>query len=802
MALRLYDDLRRAGVSPWLDRKKLLPGQNWQRVITQALQDSAYILTLLSSHSVTKRGYVQKELKAALDLVDEFPPSKIFIIPVRLDDCRPSDERLMELHWVDLFPAYEEGLSRILRVLLPEEQIEKMSSFLKKRQEFGEIYDLLSEKINHLRKALAIETDVVTKFKLEKQIEEAETERVAIEEQLEEVASQLLGHEYRVPKSTEEFVPEIKPYNLIAIREILQKELNLSELEELSWNIGLDISTMRTDYSDSFAIDIVKNAEQLGKISALIDAIDRIKPSKKFVEQIFASEISTPVRSFLSNVGFEIRTVSSSGDFIAEPLITPWSRRFSRGLYVILQLNEPLDQEKVHAIYQKAKEYTDHSFVVINRQPKLDGWMAIASMRLKDSHPFVLIPITDTVIHEGLASKSENRIFAGHIEKYVGRGYNPYDVRDPVFDVLSFFGREGIIDEISNEITLGKRVGLFGLHKIGKSSVLKTLPKKVEFPVAYVYLTENISIDNIYENILKAWEIDLRTKYPSFEWSKDDTKQDAKASFESAVKNLLFYLEETVPIQVPHLSIFLDEIETIIPYKEGDENTLNRYIRLMDSLRGLQQETEKLSLLVAGVHPTMARVNYFWGEQKNPMHQVVVEKFLPPLERDDCEVMVRSLGKQIGLDYDDETMEFILRKSGAHPYLARQLCSAAYQKHKEVGVMPFEVVREAAEEFVYNPSRNDYFNDNALWGELAKEHLWGQEVAHANHQLLLKLAACKEGLSKTELSQGIPRVVFEQSFAALKERSIISLITETDRYQITFELFQDWIRAHKLHERS
>ncbi len=97
---------------------------------------------------------------------------------------------------------------------------------------------------------------------------------------------------------------------------------------------------------------------------------------------------------------------------------------------------------------------------------------------------------------------------------------------------------------------------------------------------------------------------------------------------------MLESLEHVVPI--PHLSVFLDEIETIVPYKEGDEKTFNCYINLMDSLRGLQHETGSISLLVAGVHPTLARVNYFWGNQKNPMHQVIVEKFLPSLDRDDC----------------------------------------------------------------------------------------------------------------------------------------------------------------------
>lgn len=119
MAKRLYGDLQRAGVSPWLDRKKLLPGQDWKREVKLAMQHSSHILILLSEHSVSKNGYVQKELREALDLLDHMPPSTI-LIPARLDDCEPAHERLQDLHWVDLFDSYDEEFDRILRVLLPD----------------------------------------------------------------------------------------------------------------------------------------------------------------------------------------------------------------------------------------------------------------------------------------------------------------------------------------------------------------------------------------------------------------------------------------------------------------------------------------------------------------------------------------------------------------------------------------------------------------------------------------------------------------------------------------------------------
>ncbi len=117
-ARKLYHDLKQAGISPWMDKEDLLPGQNWRVMISKAIQESKYFLAVLSSHSLTKRGFVQKELKMALDILDEFPEDDIFIIPIRIEDCKPEDEKLKYLHWADFFPSYQEGLSQILRVLM------------------------------------------------------------------------------------------------------------------------------------------------------------------------------------------------------------------------------------------------------------------------------------------------------------------------------------------------------------------------------------------------------------------------------------------------------------------------------------------------------------------------------------------------------------------------------------------------------------------------------------------------------------------------------------------------------------
>jgi formylglycine-generating enzyme required for sulfatase activity len=117
MARKLYDDLTGAGLDCWFDEEDLVPGQNWQIEIPNNIKKCERVCILLSSRSVEKIGYVQNEMKLALDTLDSFPSGHIYIIPVRLDECKPAHPKLQALHWADLFPDYQRGFKKILRSL-------------------------------------------------------------------------------------------------------------------------------------------------------------------------------------------------------------------------------------------------------------------------------------------------------------------------------------------------------------------------------------------------------------------------------------------------------------------------------------------------------------------------------------------------------------------------------------------------------------------------------------------------------------------------------------------------------------
>ena len=101
----LYQKLSAEGwMDVWLDEEKLLPGQDWDYEIDRALDRSDAVIVTLSTDSVSKEGYIQKELRFALDIALEKPEGTIFILPVRLEDCeRP--RRLRSIQGIDYFPS-------------------------------------------------------------------------------------------------------------------------------------------------------------------------------------------------------------------------------------------------------------------------------------------------------------------------------------------------------------------------------------------------------------------------------------------------------------------------------------------------------------------------------------------------------------------------------------------------------------------------------------------------------------------------------------------------------------------------
>jgi hypothetical protein len=109
----LYDRLCEDGFDPWMDKKNLVGGQDWEREIHRAIESANFFIACLSKE-FCNRTYAHKEIKLAWDVLDTMPEGTIYFIPARLEECVIED-KLRDLHWIDLFE--EDGYNLLLKAL-------------------------------------------------------------------------------------------------------------------------------------------------------------------------------------------------------------------------------------------------------------------------------------------------------------------------------------------------------------------------------------------------------------------------------------------------------------------------------------------------------------------------------------------------------------------------------------------------------------------------------------------------------------------------------------------------------------
>ncbi len=91
-----------AGFDTWFDLHELLPGQDWRFVIEREIAKARLLILCLSSSSVDRTGFFQKELRLALEQAELRPRGEVFILPIRLNPC-PTPADITRWQVLDMF---------------------------------------------------------------------------------------------------------------------------------------------------------------------------------------------------------------------------------------------------------------------------------------------------------------------------------------------------------------------------------------------------------------------------------------------------------------------------------------------------------------------------------------------------------------------------------------------------------------------------------------------------------------------------------------------------------------------------
>lgn len=123
---KLYKELKDNGLEPWLDEENLMPGVRWDDKIKEAIKNARFFLACLSTHSVSKSGYIQKELRMALNELEQKASDVIYFIPALIEDVELPNINVGTINLRDYQAAKifdEEGLQKLINHLRQQANI-------------------------------------------------------------------------------------------------------------------------------------------------------------------------------------------------------------------------------------------------------------------------------------------------------------------------------------------------------------------------------------------------------------------------------------------------------------------------------------------------------------------------------------------------------------------------------------------------------------------------------------------------------------------------------------------------------
>lgn len=120
----LVGTLKERGLDIWWDQESIKPGTIWKNEIRKGIEEGAFFLACFSKSYDDASSEMNEELFLAIERLRKFPQNTSFLIPVKLDNCSIphfdlfASKTLSDLQFVDLYKDWDEGIDKLLSVLV------------------------------------------------------------------------------------------------------------------------------------------------------------------------------------------------------------------------------------------------------------------------------------------------------------------------------------------------------------------------------------------------------------------------------------------------------------------------------------------------------------------------------------------------------------------------------------------------------------------------------------------------------------------------------------------------------------
>jgi hypothetical protein len=290
----------------------------------------------------------------------------------------------------------------------------------------------------------------------------------------------------------------------------------------------------------------------------------------------------------------------------------------------------------------------------------------VARQLTEASQTRIVVPIADNE----LGPSCESFFVRNRIREYLFTR-DLYDVSQPVTSDLYYFGRNSLLVDLQEGVRSGKNWGLFGLRKMGKTSLLfklrRTLQQNGVGELVYLDLQDATLYRMRWWGILDEIRRTLNT---GIRFVASKNPDDASRMFRQSV--------ESLPRDKPTV-IALDEIEHIAPQLRMEAHWDRDFLDLWKTLRAVQNQNRHICFIVAGVNASVIETPTYEGHD-NPLFAMAQVRYVPAFDRVELRNMVRTLGKSMGLRFDEAVYDYLLRRYGGHPALTRMVCTSTHRR--------------------------------------------------------------------------------------------------------------------------
>ena len=364
---------------------------------------------------------------------------------------------------------------------------------------------------------------------------------------------------------------------------------------------------------------------------------------------------------------------------------------------------------------------------------------------------------------------------------------NPYIIGKAIIDTNKFFGREPEFSRINDSLQNNEQlILLYGQRRIGKSSVIAQIPKKLgtdEF--VFISFDFQFTVNSSHQEILSLIAIRIIENLKT-------NQQVLTHLAENIPTNIDIFSREFLPKVYQQLGnkklvLLWDEFD-VLSERDTESDTYSK--KFCNYITQLQQKDNKLFIIpIAGRHISkLENLSSFFGKSPN------IEIKL--LEEDETRKLIIQPDENV-LNYEEEAIQAIFQLSAGHPYFTQCICSTihnlARNRHNPTNVLPQSINGHDVESIVDQAIELAQGGLPWFWGGLTTE----QQVIFAAAAEAQNIPIKENEPPQTPLmllkSHGIETEYLKKADEQLREYGFL------DNSRVKVEFVRRWlVKSHKL----